>query len=83
MINARFKSLANIWANRRQVEDRLGVVYVFTEEALQVYAEQIVKECAQQITEAIPETNCSASGAYRTVKLAVLSRIKEHFGVEE
>jgi hypothetical protein len=46
-MNAQFKSLANIWANRRQVEDRLGVVYVFTEAALQVYAEQIVKECAR------------------------------------
>jgi hypothetical protein len=46
-MNAQFKSLANIWANRRQVEDRLGVVYVFTEATLQVYAEQIVKECAR------------------------------------
>jgi hypothetical protein len=46
-MNEQIKSLANIWANRRQVEDRLGAVYVFTEESLQVYTNQIVKECAR------------------------------------
>jgi hypothetical protein len=69
-MNTLFKSLANIWANRRQVEDRLGTVYVFTEEALQVYAEQIVKECVQVAEES-------------DLGLDIVStRIKEHFGVK-
>jgi hypothetical protein len=70
-MNARIKSLANIWANRRQVEDRLGTVYVFTEAALQVYTEQIVKECVR-----IAEENDLGIDIVST-------RIKEHFGVKE
>jgi hypothetical protein len=50
---------------------------------VQKFAELIAWECIQQVTEAIPETNCSASAAYRTARIATLSRIKEHFGVEE
>ena len=71
-MNARFKSLANIWANRRQVEDRLGVVYVFTEEALQVYAEQIVKEYASL---------CENSGYEFGTIFSKMG--KEHFGIKE
>jgi hypothetical protein len=46
-MNEEVKSLANVWANRRQVEDRLGVTYVFTPAALQVFAEKIAEKCAR------------------------------------
>jgi hypothetical protein len=46
------------------------------------FVELIVQECLQQVNESIPETDCSSSGAYRTARIAALSRIKEHFGVE-
>lgn len=45
------------------------------------FAELIVQDCLVQISEAIPDTNCSASGVYNTAKLAATSRVKEHFGV--
>ena len=47
------------------------------------FAELIVKECLVQISNAIPDTDCSASGAYKTAKIAATIRVKEHFGVEE
>ena len=45
------------------------------------FAELIVKECLVQSDGAIPDTNCSAAGAYKTAKLAATSRVKNHFGV--
>ena len=47
------------------------------------FAELIVRECLDQIGDAIPDTNCSAADAYKTAKLAATSRVKEHFGVSE
>lgn len=49
----------------------------------ELFAELIVRECLVQIGNAIPDTDCSASGAYKTAKIAATSRVKEHFGVEE
>ena len=73
-MNARIKSLANIWANRRQEDPDLGVVYVFTEAALQVYSEKIVKECAERGSMAMyPDTDPDYVGR----------KIREHFGVKE
>ena len=46
------------------------------------FAELIVAECLVKIGEAIPDTNCSASGAYKTARIAATSRVREHFGVE-
>ena len=48
-MNKQVEKLANIWANRRGVADDLGTVYTFSEQALQVFAEAIVKECAQKL----------------------------------
>ena len=47
------------------------------------FAELIVRRCAAQIAEAIPDTDCSASGAYKTAKIAAMAKVKDHFGVEE
>ena len=69
-MNKKIESLANIWANRRREEEGLGIVYVFSEKALQVFADKIVEEC---IT--IAEEN--------DIGLDIVStRIKECFGIE-
>ena len=47
------------------------------------FAELIVRECIGQVSMSIPDTMCSASGAYKTARLAAISSIKQHFGVEE
>ena len=72
-MNEKIKSLANIWANRRQVEDRLGVTYVFTEEALQVYTNKIVNECLEVIDTQVP----GMPGVY------AMEKIEKIFGVTE
>ena len=51
-------------------------------EMLEYVTELIVRECITQINEAIPDTDCSASGAYKTAKIAAITRVKDHFGVE-
>ena len=45
-MNERIKQLANIWANRRAEDEKLGIVYTFSEPALEQFAELIVQECA-------------------------------------
>ena len=83
-MNKQFESLANIWANRRQVEDRLGVVYVFTEQALQVFAEQIVKESAVELMKlGNSYSECDTDADYMQGMLDSADIINEHFGIEE
>lgn len=48
-MNERIKQLANIWANRRAEDEKLGIVYTFSEPALERFAELIVKECCDQV----------------------------------
>jgi len=40
-MNRQTESLANIWANRRAEDPKLGIVYTFSEPALETFAEQI------------------------------------------
>jgi len=54
----------------------------WTEKDIEKFAELILRECITQINEAIPDTDCSASGAYKTAKIAAMTRVKDHFGVE-
>lgn len=51
-------------------------------EHLEKFAELIIRECIGQVEQAIPVTDCAASGAYQTAKRAAISRVKDHFGVE-
>jgi hypothetical protein len=51
--------------------------------ALESFAQLIVEECLHQVDQAIPDTNCSAAGTYKTARIATISRIKKHFGIEE
>lgn len=55
---------------------------LYTKEQMEKFAELVVRECITQINEAIPDTDCSASGAYKTAKIAAITRVKDHFGVE-
>ena len=70
-MNKRIEKLANIWANRRAEDEKLGIIYTFSEKALEQFAELIVRECAdigQQY----------ADGNYE-----VYNQIMAHFGLEE
>lgn len=73
-MNTLIKSLANVWANRRREDPELGIVYVFTEPALQAFAEKIVKECAR-ISEECDDTMTNQGAASAQAFM-------EHFGVE-
>jgi hypothetical protein len=68
-MNERIKQLANIWANRRAEDEKLGIVYTFSEPALEQFAELIVRECADIAAE--------------RDALDIYEEIREHFGVEE
>ena len=49
--------------------------------ATEAFAEMIIKECINQIQEAIPDTWCAASPAYRTAKIAAIACIQHKFGM--
>jgi hypothetical protein len=72
-MNERIKQLANIWANRRAEDEKLGIVYTFSEPALEQFAELIVKETMQVVANQLP------SNQYLDVADAVI----KHFGVKE
>ena len=46
-MNERIKQFANIWANCRAEDEKLGIVYTFSEPALEKFAELLVWECMQ------------------------------------
>ncbi len=71
-MNERIEKLANIWANIRAEDDRLGITYTFSEKALEVFAELIVKECADHIM--------NSSDRYRKEYFA--DKILIHFGMK-
>ena len=73
------KSLANVWANRRQVEDRLGVVYVFTEEALQLFADKLTEQCLEVATSLHYPHFGQEQDEYAE---SFAKRFKERFGVK-
>ena len=70
-MNKRIKELANIWANRRAEDEKLGIVYTFSEPALEQFAELIVSECAELMYGRDEDGNCKDGDV-----------IKQHFGVE-
>jgi hypothetical protein len=72
-MNERIEKLANVWANLRAKDDRLGITYTFSEKALEQFAELIVKETMQVVANQLP------SNQYLDVADAVI----KHFGVKE
>ena len=51
----------------------------FIKEDLENLVNLVVDQCVAAIEDAIPDTNCSASGPYKTAKIAALANIKERF----
>lgn len=79
-MNARIKELAEAAYREIACNSLDGVI---SREAVdQRFAELIVRECLVQIGNAIPDTDCSASGIYKTAKIAATCRVKEYFGVQ-
>ena len=72
-MNERIEKLANVWANIRAKDDRLGITYTFSEKALEQFAELIAKETMQVVANRLP------SNQYLDVADAVI----KHFGVKE
>jgi hypothetical protein len=48
-VNENNEKLANIWANRRAEDPKLGIVYTFSEKALEAFAEQVRNEHTQSV----------------------------------
>jgi hypothetical protein len=49
MMNDNLKKLANIWANRRAEDKKLGITYTFSEKALEAFAEKVREEHTQSV----------------------------------
>ena len=77
-MNKRIKELANIWANRRAEDEKLGIVYTFSEPALEQFAELIVRECMGICY----RTDTEYEG-HKVKSTVIASKVAEHFGVEE
>ena len=83
-MNERIEKLANVWANLRAKDDRLGITYTFSEKALEKFAELIVRECVSVInTEAAEhEDDDEIERAWKMGTEFAVYQIKQHFGVE-
>jgi hypothetical protein len=55
-MNRQIESLANIWANRRADDPKLGIVYTFSEPALETFAEQIRVAHTQSVVQLCAKT---------------------------
>jgi len=73
-MNEQIRKLANIWANRRAEDSKLGITYTFTEKALEKFAELIVGECANVANQHMEHTEGTDYN--------VGGKIKQHFVVE-
>ena len=78
-MNKRILQLANIWANRRAEDEKLGIVYTFSEPALEQFAELIIKDCIEAIQN---ESMNSDDDWERGLRIAE-GAIEKHFGVKE
>jgi predicted nucleic acid-binding Zn ribbon protein len=79
-MNQQTKKLANIWANRRAEDDHLGIVYTFSEKALEAFSEQIRSEhtqsviqlCANTINNNLNEQQRQRKNKFEFVELIVI-----------
>ena len=55
-MNRQTESLANIWANRRAEDLKLGITYTFSEPALETFAEQIRVAHTQTVVQLCAKT---------------------------
>ena len=80
-MNERIKELANIWANRRAEDEKLGIVYTFSEPALEQFAELIVLECmsiARDTGNSCEPDDWALDRCYE-----IEQKIQDRFGVEQ
>jgi hypothetical protein len=55
-MNEQTKKLANIWANRRAEDKKLGITYTFSEKALQAFADKILEENTRSVIQLCANT---------------------------
>jgi hypothetical protein len=48
-MNEQTQKLANIWANRRAEDKKLGITYTFSEKALQAFADKVTEENTKSV----------------------------------
>jgi len=80
-MNERIKELANIWANRRAEDEKLGIVYTFSEPALEQFAQLIVGECmdiARNVGNISEPDDWALDRCYE-----IEQKIQDRFGVKE
>ena len=87
-MNERIEKLANVWANLRAKDDRLGITYTFSEKALEKFAELIVQEILrlleQYSRDSFPEDFIdNFDKGYLAGLCTAQEAVKKHFGVEE
>jgi hypothetical protein len=79
-MNKQTESLANIWANRRAEDPKLGIVYTFSEPALETFAEQVrvahtesvVQLCAKTINDNLNKQERQRKNKIELVELVVI-----------
>ena len=82
-MNKRIKKLANIWANRRAEDEKLGITYTFSEKALDTFADLIVKECIDVLTASASAYDARAHFLVSEMIDRANLVLAEHFKVEE
>ena len=79
-MNEQTESLANIWANRRAEDPKLGITYTFSEPALETFAEQIrvahtqtvVQLCAKTINDNLNAEKQRQSNRWDIINLCLI-----------
>ena len=91
-MNQRIRELANIWANRRAENEKLGIVYTFSEPALEQFAELIVRRTVRECARIARATRCPyeedevrqrLGHTWDMASLEAGHEIVKHFGVTE
>jgi uncharacterized ion transporter superfamily protein YfcC len=79
-MNRQTESLANIWANRRAEDPKLGITYTFSEKALEAFAEKVrdkhtqsvVQLCAKTINDNLNKQERQRKNKFEFVELTVI-----------
>jgi hypothetical protein len=81
----KINKLANIWANRREKDEKLGIVYTFSEPALETFADMLVKHVIKDIKNTNTNNSCTFTTYDRSVaecaKENILKMIKQEYNI--
>jgi len=50
-VNEHIEKLANVWANRRSKDEKLGITYTFSESALEQFAMLVIQDYENDLRE--------------------------------